>query len=67
MTIVYIELEKSGPGSFEDLVDYVETVLKENFVPVLEKNIGPHDPYKRRARNIVQSMLSRLDIETPGG
>lgn len=65
MTIVYIELEKNGPGSFEDLVSYVEAVLKENFIPVLDKNIGTHDPYNRRARNIVQSMLKRLEIDIP--
>lgn len=65
MTNVFLELDKDGPGSFDELVSYVETVLRENFDPVMENNIGPHDPYNRRARNIVMSILKRVDIEIP--
>jgi hypothetical protein len=65
MTMVFIETDEEGPGSFDELVGYVKAVLEENFVPVLEKNVGTHDPYERRARNIVMSILNRLDIERP--
>lgn len=57
-----IVLEPGGPGSFEELKEYVETVLRENFEPIPEKNVGTHDPYERRARNIVVSVLKRLNI-----
>lgn len=67
MTLIFIELEKEGRGSFDELVDHVSTVLRENFIPVLERNVGPHDPYDRRARNIVTSLMNRLDISHPTG
>lgn len=64
MTTVYLYLDKKGKGSYKELRKYVEQVLTENFVPVPEKNVGTHNPYERRAKNIVDSILSRLDFET---
>ena len=49
-----------GPGSYEEIVDHVESVLRENFIV---KNDAVQDPYDRRARNIVMSVLNRLGID----
>jgi hypothetical protein len=51
-------LAAQGPGSFHEIVDYVEAVLRDNWVP------GPDntrmEPYSSSARAIILSILNRL-------
>lgn len=56
--------DKEGPGSFDDMVKYVESVLRESFTVIPERDMtGPGvNQYNRRARNIVMSLLSRQGI-----
>lgn len=60
-----ITLDDDGPGSFASMTEYVEDVLRENFTVIPEKDMttGKQDQYMRRSRNIVMSILSRLDIK----
>lgn len=53
--------DKEGPGSFEDIVLYVEKVLMDNFVPNDERRTWP-EPYLRSARAITHSVLHRLGV-----
>lgn len=62
MTRLRTDLE--GKGSYDELVKYVEEILKENFTAIPEKNNTPFDPYERRATNIVLSILGRLGISS---
>jgi hypothetical protein len=60
-----ISIDEEGPGSFSSMSEYVEDVLRENFTVIPEKDMttGKEDQYMRRARNIVTSILSRLNID----
>lgn len=63
--MVQLWTDSEGPGSFDDMVEYVEQVLRENFTVIPEKDMtGPDEnQYHRRARNIVMSLMSRQKIE----
>ena len=54
--------DDDGPGSYKNICEYVEAVLRENFEMIPEKSHGYRDPYKQRARNITTSIFNRLGV-----
>lgn len=56
-----LRLDDSGPGSFIDILEYVEKVLEENWVPSPD-NTRPK-PYYSSARAITISICNRLGIK----
>lgn len=59
--MIKLHLEDSGPGSFNEIQEYVEAVLEENFVPA-PGNTRPR-PFYSSSRAITISICNRLDIE----
>lgn len=62
MTVLWTD--RDGPGSFDEMVECVERVLRENFLTIPEQDmtVPPNNQYKLRARSIVMSLLSRQNI-----
>lgn len=59
-----LRTDYSGPGSYKDIVIYVNKVLKQNFVPTEKAtNASTTEPYERFSRMITCAILSRLNIE----
>lgn len=56
-----LRLDDSGPGSFNDILEYVEKVLEDNWVPGPD-NTRPN-PHFSSARAITISICNRLGIE----
>lgn len=56
-----LQLEDSGPGSFNEILEYVEAVLEENFVPA-PGNTRQRPNYSS-ARAITISICNRLGIQ----
>lgn len=59
MTRLYTDPD--GPGSYEEIYEYVRQVLLDNWIPNKSRESWP-EPYDRSARAITLSVLTRLGI-----
>jgi len=61
--ITQLRTDFDGPGSFDELVKRTVEELKRNFQPNLDSNDDYDGVFVQRATEIVNLILSDLDIE----
>ncbi|MGQ3551679.1 hypothetical protein [Streptomyces rochei] len=62
-----LRLDDDGPGSYDEILGYIETVIRENCEMRPDRMVTAvqEDKEKRLARVMLASILSRMDVE-PG-
>jgi hypothetical protein len=59
-----LRTDVEGPGSYDELVEYVVADLRANFTPTSKEETAFKDEYERRATAIVLNILRNLNIST---